>query len=156
MGGSIALVLARRRPELVARLVLVEPNLDPGDGGASVWIARQSEQEFVDRGLGILIRGAADGWASTLRIADPRALHRSAVGLCRGSTPTMREILLGLEIPRTLIWGALSTAPAGLDRLVSAGAAFCAVGGSGHVPMEDNPAGFAELLEDALRVPSGD
>ncbi len=39
MGGTIAVVLAQLRPELVGLLALAEANLDPGVGGASKMIA---------------------------------------------------------------------------------------------------------------------
>lgn len=54
MGGSVAVVLAARHPQLVSRLVLVDANLDPipprpacaGSSG----IAAYSEQEFLSGG----------------------------------------------------------------------------------------------------------
>ena len=99
MGGSVAIVLAHRRPELVSRLVLTEANLDalppPAAGSA----------DRLLRGGGVRRRGYARVldevgplWAATMRLADPRALHRSAVGLRRGSEPVMRGILEGLPI----------------------------------------------------------
>ncbi|WNB99374.1 alpha/beta hydrolase [Streptomyces sp. CGMCC 4.7035] len=52
MGGSVAIVLAHRRPDLVSRLVLMEANLDPYptlDAGSS-GIATYTEDEYVDNG----------------------------------------------------------------------------------------------------------
>lgn len=73
MGGSVAIVLAARHPQLVPLLVLVDANLDPipprpGSSDNS-GIAPYSEQEF----------------------------------LARGTVPTMRELLLDLKIPRTCL-----------------------------------------------------
>ena len=43
LGGSVAIVLAYERPDLVGRQVIAEPNLLPWDGDTSVGIARQAE-----------------------------------------------------------------------------------------------------------------
>ena len=56
MGGTIAIVLADARPELVARLVVCEPNLVPGGGPTSRAIARYSEAEFERSGFADLVR----------------------------------------------------------------------------------------------------
>src|SRR4051794_30301553 len=67
LGGSIAIHLAHLRPDLVGRLVAIEPNLDPWDGTASVQIARRSEAEFVERGYATLLRAADPSWRASLR-----------------------------------------------------------------------------------------
>src|SRR5512143_1951443 len=51
MGGAVAITLAAMRPELVARLALMEGNLDPGGGLASKSIAEQTEESFCARGF---------------------------------------------------------------------------------------------------------
>ena len=150
LGDSIAIDLAHRHPDLVGRLVAVEPNLDPWDGTASVLIARQSEVEFVRTGFTDLLRSASPSWRASLRLADPVALHRTSVGLCRGSNPVMREALLEASLPRTLIWGEMSPPPRGLGELRSAGVGYVEVPAAGHVPMEDNPAALAQALAEAL------
>src|SRR5579884_2795468 len=104
LGGAVALVLAHRRPELVGRLVLSEPNLDPWDGQQSPSIARQDVEQFVSSGFARLLAEEAGERAAVLRLADPVAVHRSALGLCLGSRPAMREILLCLPVPVTLLW----------------------------------------------------
>ncbi|GHB34163.1 hypothetical protein GCM10010331_22130 [Streptomyces xanthochromogenes] len=41
-------------------------------------------------------------WAATMRLADPLGLHRTAVGLVRGTRPTMRELLVrATQVDRT-------------------------------------------------------
>lgn len=150
LGGSIAIHLAHAHPQLVRRLVAIEPNLDPWDGTASVDIARQTEGEFLADGMQALLRSAGPAWRSTLRLADPVALHRTALGLCLGSTPVIRRSMLELTLPRTLIWGELSHPPAGLEELRAAGVGYSVVPASGHVPMEDNPAFLARALHSCL------
>ena len=150
LGGSIAVVLAYRRPDLVGRLIVLEPNLLPWDGTASVEIARQSEAEFVDTGYAQLIADADPDWASTLRVADPIALHRTAVGLCEGPDPTVESMLESLTVPRLFVYGDRTGAPSQERRLTSAGMLFACIDNSGHVMMADNPAGTVEALRAGL------
>jgi pimeloyl-ACP methyl ester carboxylesterase len=153
LGGSIAIHLAHLRPDLVGRLVAIEPNLDPWDGTASVMIARQSEDGFVESGFATLLRAADPSWRASLRLADPVALHRTSVGLCAGPTPVMRQTLLEAELPRILVWGQLSPPPRDLEQLRSARVAYVEIPDAGHVPMEDNPDALARALGAALPLP---
>lgn len=92
MGGAVAVVLAHRRPDLASRLVLAEANLDafPPLTAASSGIAACEEDDFVERQHARVLAAVGPLWAATMRLADPRALHRSAVGLRRGSDPVLR------------------------------------------------------------------
>ena len=153
LGGSIGIHLVHLRPDLVGRLVAIEPNLDPWDGTASVQIARQAEAEFVENGYATLLRAADPSWRASLRLADPVALHRTSVGLCAGPTPSMRRTLLEAGLPRVLVWGELSVPPRDLDQLRSADVAYVKIPDAGHVPMEDNPTALARALGEALPLP---
>src|SRR4030042_6517448 len=62
MGGTVGIVLADIRPDLVSALVVAEGNLDPGVGGVSVEIAAMPEDEYVATGheaLRLRFAGAA-------------------------------------------------------------------------------------------------
>lgn len=155
LGGSIAIVLAYRRPDLVGRLIVLEPNLLPWDGTASVEIARQSEADFVETGYAELIADADPDWASTLCIADPIALHRTAVGLCEGPDPTVEAMLKSLTLPRLFVYGDRTGAPSQEPRLASSGVLFACIDEAGHVMMADNPAGTVEALRSGLLLQSG-
>lgn len=149
MGGSVALVLAHRRPDLVSRLVLTEANLDafPPAAAGSSGIASYTEEEFVGGGYARVLEKVGSVWAATMRLADPRALHRSAVGLRRGSEPVMREILLGLKtVERVCLQGALSGELDGADALEAAGVRVVTVAGAGHNVMFDRPDAFASAV----------
>ncbi|MFG1806673.1 alpha/beta fold hydrolase [Streptomyces sp. NPDC049040] len=152
MGGSVAIVLAYRRPDLVSRLVLAEANLDPGPapGAASSGVARWSEEEFV-RGGGFAATLERVGWMwrSTMRLADPLALHRSACGLLRGTDPTMRAMLTALDIPRTYLVGASGDPIDDLEGLAASGVAVVAVPDAGHCIMFDNPRAYAAAISAA-------
>ncbi|MFF4586097.1 alpha/beta fold hydrolase [Streptomyces sp. NPDC001388] len=149
MGGSVAIVLAHRRPDLVARLVLTEANLDacPPPTAGSSGIAACTEEEFLDGGYARVLDRVGPLWAATMRLADPRALHRSAVALRRGSDPVMREILTGLDrVDRVYLQGALTGPLEGADALEKAGVRVVTVPGAGHNVMFDNPDAFVEAV----------
>ncbi|MFJ6503744.1 alpha/beta fold hydrolase [Streptomyces sp. NPDC091879] len=149
MGGAVAVVLAHRRPDLVSRLVLVEANLDPyppgttGDSG----IAAYEEDDFVENGgHARVLEKVGASWAATMRLADPRALHRTALALRRGTVPTMRRMLIGLAVDRVCLQGELSGELPGAQALEEAGVRVVAVPGAGHNIMFDNPDVFAAVL----------
>ncbi|GLW47076.1 alpha/beta hydrolase [Streptomyces sp. NBRC 14336] len=148
MGGAVALVLAHRRPELVSRLVLTEANLDPlpPPSAGSREIAAYGEEDFVDDGHARVLEGVGPLWAATMRLADPRALHRSAVGLVRGSRPTGREILAALPVDRVYMQGGLSGELPGSRELEAAGVRVVTVPGAGHNVMLDDPDAFTAVV----------
>ncbi|MFI9046887.1 alpha/beta fold hydrolase [Streptomyces sp. NPDC053427] len=154
MGGSVAIVLAARHPQLVSRLVLVDANLDPiprrpGTSGSS-GIAAYSEQEFLAGGWEEVRDRVGPHWWATMRLADRAALHRSAVHLTRGTVPTMRELLLNLDIPRTFLLPEADGPLPGTDALVAAGVSVVPIPHCGHNIMLDNPDGFARATAAAL------
>lgn len=154
MGGAIAIVLAASDPRRVRRLVLSEPNLDPGGGFFSRVIAGWSEAEYVATGHADSVRDAeAAGrtvWAASMRVSAPLAVHRAALSLVRGSAPSWREQLEGLALPRTVLFGAASLPDPDTERLARAGLAVGIVPDAGHAMMCENPSGFAAALAAAL------
>lgn len=148
MGGAVAVVLAHRRPDLVSRLVLTEANLDafPPPTAGSSGIASCGENEFVEGGYARVLEKIGPLWAATMRLADPRALHRTAVGLRQGSDPVMRAILQGLTVDRVYMQGELSGELADREGLEAAGVRVVTVPGAGHNVMFDNPDAFATAV----------
>ncbi|MEU0225361.1 alpha/beta hydrolase [Streptomyces sp. NPDC006284] len=148
MGGAVAVVLAHRRPELVSRLVLTEANLDacPPPTAGSSGIAAHEEDDFVDGGHARVVEHVGPVWAATMRLADPRALHRSAVGLRRGSRPVMRTLLEGLPVDRVYLQGERSGEVPGRQALEDAGVRVMTVPGAGHNVMFDRPDVFAAAV----------
>ncbi|WP_328869696.1 alpha/beta hydrolase [Streptomyces sp. NBC_00287] len=148
MGGAVAIVLAHRRPELVSRLVLTEANLDafPLPTAGSSGIASHEEDAFVDGAHARVLEKVGPLWAATMRLADPRALHRTAIGLIRGSQPVMRDILEGLPVERVYLQGELSGELEGRQALEAAGVRVVTVPGAGHNVMFDNPDVFAAAV----------
>ncbi|WP_333768762.1 alpha/beta fold hydrolase [Streptomyces sp. IBSBF 2435] len=84
-----------------------------------------------------------------MRLADPLALHRSACGLVRGTEPTMRAMLTGLDIPRTYLVGETGDAVADLAGLAASGVRVITVPGAGHCIMFDNPRAYAAAISAA-------
>lgn len=149
MGGAVAVVLAHRRPDLVARLVLTEANLDPYPPGTSgsAAISSWTEEAFVHGGGFAHVLGQVRPmWASTMRLADPVALHRTATGLMRGTEPTMRRMLMESTADRTYLQGALSGELLGADELMDAGVRVLNVADAGHCIMFDRPDALVEAI----------
>ncbi|QKW20364.1 alpha/beta hydrolase [Kitasatospora sp. NA04385] len=150
MGGAIAVLLADRHPHLVARLVLVDPSLDPGTpergraGGGG--IASYSEDEYLAGGWREIRDLVGPHWWSTLRLAGPEALHRSAVHLVRGTDPTVRARLAALTVPRLLLHPSSDAPYPGGPELLAAGVAVVPVPDCGHNVMLDNPDAFTAEL----------
>ncbi|TMR31009.1 alpha/beta hydrolase [Nonomuraea zeae] len=149
MGGAVAAVLAARHAELVANLILVDANLDPyppipvQPGGSG--IASYTEEAFVAEGWKEVRDRVGPHWWSTMRLADPRGLHRTAVSLAQGTTPTMRELLQALPIPRAYLHPE-GQAPASAEELRASGVEVLGIPESGHNIMLDNPEAFARTL----------
>jgi pimeloyl-ACP methyl ester carboxylesterase len=158
MGGSIAILLAARRPDLVASLVVAEPNLDPGPGFVSGRIVA-SDAETYERsghaGLADVFEqaarlgdDAAASYVGSFRRADARALHASAASLIAPRSPTYRALLRSLPVPRGYIHGARSQEV--VEGLAESGVAIRCVAAAGHGLMDDNPLGFAEAIASLL------
>jgi pimeloyl-ACP methyl ester carboxylesterase len=158
MGGSVAIACAHRYPGSIDRLIVAEPNLDPGKGALSVRIAAQEEDRFVRQGYPAFVRAtrasARQGdvesrdWLPTLELADPRALHRSSTSLLAERAPTFREQLAGLSIPVATIRGELSPS----EQVTTDGSLRgYVVPGTGHEMIAGNPEGFVSALVAAIR-----
>ena len=156
LGADIAIVVAARNPGLVGRLVISEANLDPlpaDPEGArfSQRIVAQGEAAFVERGYAAIL-ASVPGWAPTLRLCDARAVFRSARGLIAGTTPTMRELFYGIEIPRMFIVGERGEPLLDRDGLQASGARVVVIPDAGHMMMGDQPDAFVAALAGGLEV----
>ncbi|HEY4227906.1 MAG TPA: alpha/beta hydrolase [Candidatus Limnocylindrales bacterium] len=153
LGADIAIVVAYRNPGLVRRLVISEANLDPlpasNTGRTSQAIRLQSEADFVATGYDRLIADNP-GWAATLRLCSPIAVHRSAVGLTMGTTPTMREMFVSMSIPRMFIHGDRGEPLLDADGLRAAGIRVVTIPSAGHMMMFDNPPAFVDAVAAGL------
>lgn len=146
MGGAVAIHLTAARPELVA-----EPNLYAGGGAFSSPVAAQDEDTFVAEGYARMLVGVdrAD-YAARLRLADPLAVHRSAVALVEGSVPAPGDLLAAATVPRTFLVGERSLPDSDAEKAAAFGVPVVEIPRAGHNLMLDNPDGFARALAHAL------
>ncbi|MFD2080935.1 Pimeloyl-ACP methyl ester carboxylesterase [Actinopolymorpha cephalotaxi] len=158
LGGSVAIVLAHRRPDLVGTLVACEPNLDPGVGDLSAHVAAQTEEAFVRRGYDALravvardehAAGKSVFHATTGRWT-PVGMHRTSVSMLADREPTFRTQLTRGLMPRALLVGE-HTAGFDLGGLEPAGVTVHVVPSAAHVMTYDNPAGFATTIAAAVQ-----
>jgi pimeloyl-ACP methyl ester carboxylesterase len=159
MGGTVAIALVQRRPDLVSKLIVAEPNLDPGVGSISKVIASQSETDFVETGFEKFVmalrlsahQNPADSiYLATFSQSDPTALYRSAVGLLEGTKPPQREILAGLNIPRPYLAGEQNVEEIPFEQLHKLGLTTYIVPKAGHAMMHENPEGFKQALIETI------
>ncbi|WP_435058634.1 alpha/beta fold hydrolase [Streptomyces sp. bgisy060] len=151
MGGAVAIRLAASRPDLVGRLVVAEPNLYAGGGEFSAPVAAQDEDAFVAEGFARMLADTErPDYAARLRLADPRAVHRSAVALVTGDVPASGKLLIDFAGPRSFLVGELSLPDADAEEVAKHGIPVLEVPRAGHNLMLDNPDGFAGALARAL------
>ncbi|MFE5795983.1 alpha/beta fold hydrolase [Streptomyces sp. NPDC056503] len=153
MGGAVAIHLAAARPGRIARLVVAEPNLYAGGGAFSRPVARQPEDTFVQTGYARML-ALADrvDYAARLRLADARAVHRSAVALVEGGDPEAGDVLRALTLPRAFLVGEKSLPDRAAEQAAEMGVPVLEVPAAGHNLMLDNPDGFAAALARALTL----
>jgi pimeloyl-ACP methyl ester carboxylesterase len=165
MGGSVAIELTLRRPELVSKLILAEANLLPGGGAASRYIAKNSRADFERAVLpemlqslrreaiaGDVMRQAVEAaWSR----ADPRGIYENAAMLVN-LADDFAERFFGLALPRHFFFGEASLAqgenadcPAP-EHLAQHGIQTAVIAGVGHALLYANPKGFADALHVAL------
>ena len=153
LGGDTSIVVAYRNPGLVGRLIISEANLDPlpasSSGRASQGIRLETEDEFVATGFEALM-DREPGWATTLRLCDARAIHRSAVGLTSGTTPTTREMLTAMTLPRSFLHGDHGEPLLGAAGLRAAGIGVVTIANAGHMVMHDNLEAYVRALGELL------
>lgn len=157
MGGSIAILLADSRPDLVSHLIVAEGNLDPGPGFVSGRIVTVSEETFVASKSDVFCQQMREAgyhdYASTLRAADPAGLYRSAVSLIADRHPSYRERFYSATMPRSFIFGERTLPDADEKTLAEIGIDVRIVPGASHDMMGDNPRGFANVLANCIQSP---
>lgn len=148
LGGSAAIVLAARHPELVSRSVLVEPGIDvhpvrPGDLGA--W----TDEQVVDGGWDELLAAEVPWRRADVRLADPLAIVRSARHISAGLGGGLPGLIAGSSVPTTLVRSPLRTY-ATAPEFESTLARQVVIPDAGHFVMLDQPKAFDDALRAAL------
>jgi pimeloyl-ACP methyl ester carboxylesterase len=162
MGGAVAVHVAAARPTIVSLLVMAEPAIDAGGDDP---LGGQTEDQFVERGFSELLEAQSteaeaepDGMRAAhlgiTRLVEPRALHREAVSLERGTDPSVRSLLGRLEMPRWYLKGELSDPEPDLRRdLEAMGVGWKVVPNTGHPMGLQNPHGLAQTIAEVLASP---
>lgn len=154
LGGAVAICLAGLMRENIRCLILSESNLDRSPAGAtSRKIGSQSLEAFLAHGYADLLARAQKRnplWAATLASWLPEAawgLSRAAV---RGGTPSWRQQLYDLPMPRTYIFGELSLPSDDEASLRGHGIRVEIIPYAGHSMALENPKGLAEVIARVL------
>lgn len=156
MGGSIAIMVAAQRPDLIQRLIVAEPNLDAGGGIFSRAVAEYSEEEYLAKGhahlINVAVRSNDPVWAGSMSVASALAIHRQAVGLVNGEPVSWREQLYHLKMPATVLFGEFSLPEPDVAILPQHGVHTAVVPQAGHSMMWENPTGVAAAINAALNA----
>jgi len=122
----------------------------------SVEIAAMPEEEYVARGHDAFHRRFAevagpadlglDAYLGAFSVADPRAVHRSAVGLLASIVPTARERLYRFPGRRAYVFGERSLPDPDQERLAAAGVEVIVIPGAGHSMTTEVPDALARLV----------
>lgn len=164
LGGSVAIEMARSRPELVSRLIVAEANVSPGGGGASRKVADCGEDDFVSSGFRahqaerLAAAQAGDAFMAFLYAGrctvDPRALSQTARGLV-DLDPGLEADFLSMTIPRAFLYGertvpkdAADVSPDTPDpaKLRANGIAIEVIPDAGHMMPYDAPEATAKAI----------
>ena len=159
MGGAVAVHVAVARPNIVSLLVVAEPAIDAGGEDA---LGGQTEDQFVERGFNELLEARSkeaeaqpDGLRAAhlgiTRLVEPRAVHREAVSLERGTDPSIRSLLRTFQMSCWYLQGQLSDPEPDLQRdLEAMGVGWRVVPNTGHMMGLQNPEGFARSIVEVL------
>lgn len=148
LGGSLAIVLAERHPDLVRTSVLVEPAIDPVPITPGT-IAALSEEEMLADGWSDFLAAELDWRRCDMRLADPIAILRYAVHLSDALGGDVHRMLAQPAVPTMLVTGDVRTY---LDQgdFAAGGVRDVRVTGAQHFVMWDQPDAFVALLREAL------
>ncbi len=138
----------------IRRLILTESNLDRSPAGAtSRKIGTQHLEDWLLHGYADMLARAQKRnplWGATFANWLPEAawgLSRSAM---RGGSPSWRQQLYDLKMPRTFIFGALSLPSADEAALREHGIRVEIIPNAGHSMALENPKGLAEVIATIL------
>jgi pimeloyl-ACP methyl ester carboxylesterase len=168
MGGTVAILLALARPDLVSNLVVGEGNITPGGGAGTRNIASYSKNEYVEKVFPRLraerFQAAIDGDAGATLISglwatvNAKGLYGNSKALVE-LDPSLKERFLNLTIPCMFVYGEKSlpenTGEVGPDspepgELEAHGIKIGVVPSAGHAQMFENLDGFVNVLIKAL------
>ncbi|HBF31413.1 alpha/beta hydrolase [Rhizobium sp.] len=149
MGGSIAIMLASMRPDLVRRLVVCEPNLLPTPRPR---VEPYSEERYVAEGFAKALATTGNIWPVTMRMADPVALYRSEHSLGKNMPDNLTDRLLDLPMPCSIVRGAHSSTLPCEDQINAANIPIITIAEAGHNMMLENYGQFIATLSHIMKI----
>lgn len=149
LGGGVAVHLASTRPDLVRRLVLVEPALDPvplrpGD------IATEREDQLPHGGWRRILTRESASRRAEVKLTDPLALVRCARGLTDQHAARTSRLLLSVTSPVLMVLGKNRTYR-DEAQFADHGIRIVRIPTAGHFVMNDCPTEFLEALAEHRR-----
>lgn len=157
LGGAVAIRLAVLLEDRLQQLILTESNLDPSPARAvSRTIGTQAFETFCESGYqDLLLRAQKRNplWGATLSSWSPTAawgISRSAV---KGGSPSWRQQLYALNVPRTFIFGEHSLPSRDVEELQLHDIRVLIVPEAGHSMGLENPEALAEMIASLMNGP---
>ena len=154
LGGAVAICLATLQKKRVKSLILTESNLDPSESRAvSRKIGSQSREDFLSQGYNALLASARKKnplWGATLAHWLPEATYGISCSAMRGGTPSWRQQLYELNLPRTFLFGERSLPSEDVEELPLHGVQVGIIPSAGHSMGLENPAALAEAIARIL------
>ena len=161
MGGTLAQLVAEAASDRIRAVVNIEGNICLNDCAWSGPIAARSLRSFLDSGLSEVLSQLDEAgrddpemarYATSLRQADPAAIHRHSADLVALSKPAdLAQRLARLPVPALYIAGSPGgIGPGSLELLREAGAYLEVLSPSGHCPHRDDPEGVARRVAEFL------
>ena len=154
LGGAVAICLAGLLKRRLRQLILTESNLDPRPAGAtSRKIGSQSQETFLSHGYADLFSSAQKRnplWGATLQSWLPEAAWRISRSAMKGGTPSWRDQMYALPMPRSFIFGALSLPDEDEEVLRQHGVRVDVIPDAGHSMALENPKSLAQTIASIL------
>ena len=154
LGGAVAICLAGLLKEHVASLILTESNLDCSEQGAvSRKIGTQSRESFLSLGYEKLLASARKKtplWGATFAHWLPEAAFGISVSAVRGGSPSWRQQLYELKLPRAFLFGERTLPSDDVSALAQHGVRVEIIPKAGHSMALENPKSLAETIASII------
>ncbi len=146
LGGTLALLLAQRHPQLIRRALLVEPAIDAFPVEPQHYAARDEDELRADGGRDALQSETPERRAE-MRLADPIALRRIALTLHDALDDTLHASLATPVVPTLLLLGGQRTYRDD-DDFRAGGIDIRRLPQAGHFVMNDAPAEYDAIVRE--------
>lgn len=154
LGGAIAIELCNLCGDIVEKLILNEPNLEPSTKGAASWDLTQLNRKNLEAEMLLQIEEYENEgntmWVSTLRNWLPKAAYEISQDAVYGGEPSWKTILFSLDLPKCFIFGEKSLPDKDYDELQCKHEDIKIVKNAGHSMAWENSADLAFAIKNCL------